>query len=187
MKMLILGLLMERDRHPYEIRQTIKDRHWDQVFRLRDGSLYYAVDQLRNDGLIEASEVIATPGEHRPDKTVYRITDKGREAFPELLYAQWEHPVFPHHPMFLGLPFAHRADPGRIAEIAESHLAACEARITRIRHALELKSSYLPRGAIHLMRGIIQLSETEREWLTELIADAERGGLQGPAVLPPEA
>ena len=62
MRLLILGLLMERERHPYEIRQTIKFRNWNESFNLRDGSLYlYAVDQLRQDGLIEASEVVPIP------------------------------------------------------------------------------------------------------------------------------
>jgi DNA-binding PadR family transcriptional regulator len=177
MRMMVLGLLLEKDRHPYEIRQTIKNRHWDQSFRLRDGSLYYAVDQMRNEGLIETAEIIATPGENRPDKTVYRITQAGREAFLNLFYEQLAQPAFPQHPLFLGLPFAHRADPKRVAGIAGIHLEACEGRITRVEEVLVRKGPQLPPGTAFLLRGIIAVSTAEREFLHELIEAAENGGL----------
>ena len=54
MKLVILGLLMEANRHTYEIRQTMKERGMNNYMKLQDGSLYYAMDQLHKDGLVEA-------------------------------------------------------------------------------------------------------------------------------------
>ncbi|WP_370636434.1 PadR family transcriptional regulator [Cohnella sp. CFH 77786] len=184
MKLLALGLLMERDRHPYEIRQTIKDRNWHVTFRVRDGSLYYAVDQMREDGLIEAAEVIPVPGDNRPDKTVYRITEKGKEAFLDLLYGQLGESHYPFHPFFPALPFIRHGDTALTAEFALRQLEACEARIERMKAVIELKQDYLPKGALHLLRGILRFSETERDWLKDVLADAESGALGDPCWSP---
>lgn len=183
-KLLILGLLMERDRHPYEIRQTMKERNWHVAFKVRDGSLYYAVDQLREGGLIEAAEIIPTQGDNRPDKTIYRITDKGNEAFLDLLYAQFGQTAVPFHPLFPGLPFVRRGEMDKVAALMEKQLADCEARIAKLSAVLEMKQAYLPRGAIHMIQGIIRFSETERDWLSGMLADARSGRLADPGYDP---
>lgn len=77
MKLAILGLLLEGDHHPYEIRIKMKDRGMDQYTKLQMGSLYYAVDRLVEEGYIEAVETIQS--DSRPDKTIYRITESGRK------------------------------------------------------------------------------------------------------------
>lgn len=86
MKLLILGILLERDMHPYEITLVMKERSMDQVIKLQTGSLYYAVDKLAAGGHIEAVEIIHSPD--RPDKTIYRITDKGKELMEQLILQQ---------------------------------------------------------------------------------------------------
>lgn len=58
MKLAILGLLLERNMHPYEITLVMKERSMDRITKLQMGSLYYAVDKLAQDGYIEALEVI---------------------------------------------------------------------------------------------------------------------------------
>ncbi|MFC5649414.1 PadR family transcriptional regulator [Paenibacillus solisilvae] len=177
MKLMILGLLMERERHPYDIRQTIKMRNWNESFKLRDGSLYYAVDQLREDELIEASEVVAVPGDNRPDKTIYRITDKGKSAFLDLLYAQLSQISYPQHPLFQALPFIRHSDPEKVEDLILKQLAACEQRIERMKMVLEIKETYLPKGSAMMIRGFIQFGETEKLWLTSLLDEAQAGTL----------
>ncbi|BBH22011.1 transcriptional regulator [Paenibacillus baekrokdamisoli] len=177
MKLMILGLLMESERHPYEIRQTIKMRNWSECFKLRDGSLYYAVDQLREDSLIEAAEVVSVPGDNRPDKTIYRVTDKGRAAFNELLYAQFKQISYPQHPLFLAMPFVRHSDPDKAIALIEEQLEASESRIQRMKAVLEIKEAFLPRGSAMMIRGFIQFSETERLWLTDVLTEARTGSL----------
>ncbi len=103
----ILGLLMERDHHGYEIRAQLRDRLglWANV---SFGSIYPALARLERDGFVEAvSAPIPTlgsmstgslageraslrsmrtsPGMGRKGRKVYRITSKGREEFARLL------------------------------------------------------------------------------------------------------
>ncbi|QHT59681.1 PadR family transcriptional regulator [Paenibacillus lycopersici] len=180
MKLLILGLLMERERHPYEIRQTIKLRNWNECFKLRDGSLYYAVDQLRQDGLIEAAEVVSVPGENRPDKTIYRITDSGREAFLQLLQEQFKHTSYPQHPLFLAMPFVRHGSSDLIEALVLKQLEDCETRLARMKFIMELKGSLIPRGSSLMIEGFIRFGETERAWLQQLLEETRSGKLFEP-------
>jgi DNA-binding PadR family transcriptional regulator len=75
----ILELLTERAMHPYEMQQLIRERHTDQVVKVRAGSLYHTVERLRHAGLIEAVET-GREG-RRPERTVYEITETGRDQF----------------------------------------------------------------------------------------------------------
>ncbi|MBB6732535.1 PadR family transcriptional regulator [Cohnella zeiphila] len=175
MKMMVLGLLMEYDRHPYDMRQAINDRNWNYAFKLRDGSLYYAVDQLRESGLIEASEVVPVPGEHRPDKTIYRITEAGREKFLELFYAQLEQSAYPQHPMMMAMPFLRHANQERIAEIAERQLEACRKRIEKMEAKLQERGNIMPSSSKRMLDGMILYGRAELAWLTDTLEEARSG------------
>ncbi|MBB3113243.1 DNA-binding PadR family transcriptional regulator [Paenibacillus phyllosphaerae] len=177
MKLLILGLLMERDLHPYEIRKIIKSRNWDESFKLRDGSLYYAVDQLRASGHIEPAEVVQVPGEKRPDKVIYHITEKGVAAFQELLIAQFKQISYPQHPVFSGLPFVRYAEPAKVEPFLAEHLEAGRKRIDRLKLVLERKAHYLPRGSTLMIEGFIAFGETECDWIERLLEEAKAGTL----------
>src|SRR5689334_6393452 len=75
----VLCLLRERPMHPYEMQRLIRQRHNDAFLDLKRGSLYHAIERLERAGLIE---IVETSREgRRPERTVYRLTEKGeREA-----------------------------------------------------------------------------------------------------------
>src|SRR3954463_16805448 len=79
----VLDLLLERPMHPYEIRQTIRHRHLDEYVKVKGGSLYHTVERLVADGLIEPVETEREG--RRPERTVYAITEAGREEFTDWL------------------------------------------------------------------------------------------------------
>ncbi len=103
----ILGLLMDRDHHGYEIRTQLRDRLgvWANV---SFGSIYPALARLERHGYVEAVAPLtprssalstgslsgeraslrslrATSGLGRRGRKVYRITDRGRQEFVALL------------------------------------------------------------------------------------------------------
>jgi len=103
----VLGLLMERDHHGYEIRSQLRDRLgiWANV---SFGSIYPALARLERHGLVEAvapaaprlaslstgslsgeraslRTLRASSGLGRRGRKVYRITDLGKEEFQSLL------------------------------------------------------------------------------------------------------
>ncbi|MUT68551.1 PadR family transcriptional regulator [Paenibacillus sp. NEAU-GSW1] len=176
-KLLVLGLLMEKDRHPYEIRQTIKGRNWDQTFRVKDGSLYYAVDQLKQEGLIEVAEMISVPGDNRPDKTVYRITESGKAKLLEMIYEQMKQGFYPQHPLFMTLPFVRHTDLSCVSTLVEQQLEASICRINHIESVLDYKKEWLPRGALVMIEGVLRFNRAEKEWLEHVLEEARNGRL----------
>src|ERR1700743_723467 len=73
----VLALLFERPMHPYEMAATLKQRHKEESIKLRFGSLYTVIELLLARGFIRAK---ATSREgKRPERTVYALTDAGRE------------------------------------------------------------------------------------------------------------
>src|SRR5882672_5507233 len=73
----VLGLLRERDMHPYEMQRQMHIRHTDDLLGLKRGSLYHAINQLQRDGLIESIET--SRAGRWPERTVYRLTADGDE------------------------------------------------------------------------------------------------------------
>jgi DNA-binding PadR family transcriptional regulator len=102
----ILGLLMERDYHGYEVRTQLRDRLgiWANV---SFGSIYPTLARLERRGCVEAvptesrmgslstgslsgeraslRSLRTTPGLGRRGRKVYRITERGRQEFVTLL------------------------------------------------------------------------------------------------------
>jgi DNA-binding PadR family transcriptional regulator len=78
---LVLELMVEGDLHPYEMRQKLLGRRRDLRVRITPGSLYRTVERLAEDGLIEVVET--SRAGRRPERTVYRVTEAGTDAYVE--------------------------------------------------------------------------------------------------------
>lgn len=81
----VLSLLNERAMHPYEMRSLMRERGHDRAFRIRESSVYDTVSRLAERGYIEPVEVNREG--RRPERTVYAVTELGRD---ELLVWLWE-------------------------------------------------------------------------------------------------
>ncbi len=84
LQIFILGVLSEGHHHPYDLKKIFKKNNIDEVSMINDGKLYYNFDSLQKKGCIEMIEVVHEEG--RPARTVYGITDKGREVLKEKIY-----------------------------------------------------------------------------------------------------
>jgi DNA-binding PadR family transcriptional regulator len=81
----VLSLLNERSMHPYEMRTLMRERGHDRTFKIRESSVYDTVTRLADRGFIEPVEVNREG--RRPERTVYAITEAGRD---ELLVWLWD-------------------------------------------------------------------------------------------------
>src|SRR5713226_3053419 len=87
----VLNLLDERSMHPYEMQQLIRERGLDQSVKLKGGSIYDTMERLVAAGLVEALET-SREG-RRPERTVYAITDAGRDEFRAWLQEMLSRPA----------------------------------------------------------------------------------------------
>ncbi len=75
----VLGLLAEAPVHPFALaRQLGGDGPLGRVFTVRRPLVYRAVERLHKGGLVERHR--SEPGEAGPERTVYRVTPRGRDA-----------------------------------------------------------------------------------------------------------
>lgn len=120
-KTLCLGVLTEGDHTGYEIKQRFEEA-FNHFFGAGFGSIYPALAQLSRDQLVTVQEV---EQDRRPDKKVYRLTDKGRQVLIDDLMA-----TPPRHKVrseFLVLMyFAHLLPPEQVGAIIDSQIAQWE-------------------------------------------------------------
>ncbi|MDR6435526.1 DNA-binding PadR family transcriptional regulator [Paenarthrobacter nicotinovorans] len=120
-----LALLAEEPMHPYEMYQLLMARHEDRLVKVRPGTLYHAVGRLEDNGLVEAT---GTEREgNRPERTLYRITDAGKDALDDRLRAMLstpvnEYPLFPH-----AIAEAHHLPAADVMELLEERVVALAA------------------------------------------------------------
>ncbi|GMR14075.1 MAG: hypothetical protein BMS9Abin29_2305 [Gemmatimonadota bacterium] len=76
---LILLLLAERATYGVDLLARI-DEHSEGTVRLNAGSLYRLIGQMLEEGLVEAVEAEAAPGQQGAPRKCYGVTTTGREA-----------------------------------------------------------------------------------------------------------
>lgn len=79
---IVIGLLRERDLHPYEMMRLIRQRGDDRLVPVANGTFYHTVSRLERQGLVES--LGTDRAGNRPARTTYRLTERGADAG-----AQW--------------------------------------------------------------------------------------------------
>jgi len=172
--LVVLGLLRERPMHPYEMQQTIRDEHTDQVIKLRAGSLYHTVERLQTLELITAVET-ARAG-RRPERTVYAITEEGRDEFTANLRQIISRPDR-EYPIFgAAMELLDSLEPAEAAELLERRLVALEAEIAGGEQvALLLAKRGLERVNVIELEYAQALRRAELVWCQQVIDDIHAG------------
>lgn len=173
MKLIILGLLMEGDKHPYEIQQVMHERNMEQYIKMAKGSLYYAVEQLLNKELIEVKKVVTD--QTRPDKTIYSITKSGKKDFQQLLKKQIQTESTHFHPMYTALAFIHHGNQDVIREALSERIAHTKMQLEMLERVYKLYGVHAPNGSQAIMENAHELCKVELKWLNKLQEDAEKG------------
>jgi DNA-binding PadR family transcriptional regulator len=171
----VLALLTVRAAHPYELHRFIVDTHKDYITGL-PRSLYHAVERLTADELIVPAKTDREG--RRPERTVYEITEEGREELATRLRQLLERPD-PDRRAFvaavsligcLPLPDARRALRGRAATI-EGALAGMDA------HLRALADSGLPEVLMLEVEYEQALQKAELDWIRGLLDRLDKGEL----------
>lgn len=85
----ILTKLMEGNSYPYKLKKALSEPiPFAQMGNLTESKLYYHFESLEKQQLIEEVEIIRE--DNRPDKHVFGITEKGRDALPAMIYKMIE-------------------------------------------------------------------------------------------------
>ncbi|MDV7245654.1 MULTISPECIES: PadR family transcriptional regulator [Rhodococcus] len=169
----ILGLLNERTMHPYEMYQ-LADTRRGRLVKIRPGSLYHTVNRL------EAERLVRTTGTdragNRPERTMYEITDSGRDALgrrvSDMLAAPArEYPQFP-----LALAEAHNLESGAVVDLLRERLGRLDQEIDEL--VASADGNEAPPRIFNLGNEyLLTVARAERDWLRALVSDIDSGTL----------
>ncbi len=172
----VMNLLMERPMHPYEMKLTMKERGHDQVIRLKGGSIYDTVERLEAGGFIKSQET-SREG-RRPERTVYAITEAGRDEITGWLAELLTQPVN-EYPQFGGaLAFVAALDKDEVTRLLKVRIALLDARIAGAEKQLKnFLGMGLPR--LFLVEGeyAVAMRRAELEWVRSIVDDIQSGKL----------
>ncbi|MGZ0147446.1 PadR family transcriptional regulator [Kribbella sp. WER1] len=176
--MAILGLLENGPLHPYGIQRLIKQWGKDQVVNVgQRTSLYRMIVRLEEAGLIAAG---ATERDERyPERTVYHLTDAGREVCREWLAEILTTPrnEFPEFPA--GLSFVMLMPPETAGELLERRRELLTQRISELRRELAstVDGQPIPRFALLETEYQVAVTVAEAEWIDGVLDELRSGTL----------
>lgn len=181
--MAVLELLHERDMHPYEMTQLMRERRVDYRVKLRPGSLYHTVERLEGQGIIE---VVGTHRQgRRPERTVYALTEAGRDLFVEQARAMLATPAeeYPRYPVALSaaneLEQADAMEQLRMRVVSlRARIAADHVLLDHVREEQVPVMYWIDQAYMHHQR------QSELDWTERLIEDLESGRVLWPDVTP---
>jgi DNA-binding PadR family transcriptional regulator len=173
----VLALLYERPMHPYEMVSTMRERGKHETVRLRYSSLYSVVGALEREGLIVPRETVREG--RRPERTVYGITDAGREEFLTWLRELLREPVKEYTQFAAGLSFLPGLPPEEAVALLKERVRRLEAETTEMRSRLDaaMEEYNLPRLFLVESEHELMLREAELGWVRGLVEDIEAGAL----------
>jgi DNA-binding PadR family transcriptional regulator len=171
-----MRLLHERPMHPYEMHQIVRDRGTDFVIKVRAGSLYHAVERLHRLALIEPVET-GRDG-RRPERTVYAITDAGRDEFTTnlrdlLRFPGEEFPVFA-----AALEMMAAIDRPAARRLLEQRTFALEGELAGVEQVMAtLAKTGLARINLVETEYVQHMIRAELSWVRGIIADIDSADL----------
>jgi DNA-binding PadR family transcriptional regulator len=175
----VLATLNEGPMHPYEIARLLKHRGKDQSIKIRYGSLYTVVQNLENQGFVTA-EGTARAG-RRPERTVYRLTDDGRDELEDRLRELVSEPV-KEYPLFeAALSLLGVLPPDDVIALLTERLRLLEVELAGTRGTLRelVVEQKLPRLFLIESEYALAMKQAETDWVRGLITELTDGSLEG--------
>jgi DNA-binding PadR family transcriptional regulator len=173
----VLSLLLERPMHPYEMKVMMQGRGHDRVIKIKGGSVYDTVERLNRLGFVEPVET-SREG-RRPERTIYSLTQSGRDELRAWLRELISRPVWEYPQFGAALAFMVGAgDKDEVVAMLHWRIVAVEAEIAASETVLQGTLSHgIPRIFVIEEEYGQAMRRAELEFVRRLIADLEEGGL----------
>jgi len=175
--LVVLATLVERPMHPYELASLLRERGKEDSTKINWGSLYTVVQNLEKHGYISAAGT-SRQG-RRPERTVYAITDAGREELEDWLrelvsVPEREYPRFETALSVIGV-----LPPDEVMDLLEQRVRALEIDLTAQRATLEHVRKEVPRIFLIETEFQLALREAEVAWVRSLLDELRDGTIPG--------
>jgi DNA-binding PadR family transcriptional regulator len=131
----VLPYLTEGPKHPYELSRLLREHGDDRSIKFNHGSLYMVVRQLAKAGFIVEQET--TREGQRPERTVYALTDAGRNELRDWLRELVEEPQHEYPQFVAALSLIAALPPSEVVELLGRRLGRLAEQRAEIRELID--------------------------------------------------
>jgi DNA-binding PadR family transcriptional regulator len=172
-RLVILGLLRERPLYGYEIKQIIEE-HMSDWTSIAFGSIYFALDKLAEERFVEKVQVERAG--KRPSRSVYEITDAGRQEFLRLLREVWGDLERQYFTIDIGLAFMDALPINEIKDYLNQRVVYLEKILEHLdSHQQEVAEQNAPPSAVAIFDHSRLHFQAELAWTRGLLAQVDKG------------
>lgn len=173
-RLVLLGLLRQRPLYGYEMKQIIEE-HMSDWTSIAFGSIYFALDKLAAEGFVE--NVGVEQAGKRPSRSVYQITQAGREEFLRLLRQGWQSVERQYFDVDIYLFFLADLPPDEVIGYLHQRRAALRGILERLQshRAEQLENPEVPRLAAAIFDHTLVHTQAELAWTEDLLEKLSRG------------
>ena len=173
-RLVILGLLRERPLYGYEIKQIIEE-HMSDWTSIAFGSIYFALDKLADEKFVEKVQV--EQENKRPARSVYQITDKGRDEFLRLLRESWQQAERQYFSIDICLFFLETLPLDEVKTYLRTRQTALQTALGYIQSHCDEQMALpeVPRLATAIFNHTLVHTQAELDWVTDLLYKLESG------------
>lgn len=168
---LILGILNERERNPYDITKMLSELQTKKWLPIADSTVYATINNLKKRSLIEGR----TEREgNLPEKTIYSITNNGEEELHSSVLAYLEEDSSTSSGFDIGILLMHNLNKPEIQTMLKKKLERLESSFYSIRKQIvsfEMDSGKIAFTALSMLKHRQHLIEAEIKTVKELIRD----------------
>jgi len=174
----VLAHLWERPMHPYELAATMRERGKEASIKLNYGSLYTVVEALEREKLIVPRETVREG--RRPERTVYALTEAGREKLIGWMRELVSKPVKEYPQFTAALSLMGVLPPDEVARLLEERAGRLEEFVRDTRSLME---HHMERGLSRLFlieeEHRLVLAQAEAKWVRDLAREVTEGTIDG--------
>ena len=168
----VLATVVQRPMHRYEMASLMRARGKDRDMNIKWGSLYTVVANLEKNELLRAVEV--TRHGARPERTVYQITDAGRDELVSWTRELIAEPTAEHTRFVAGLSVLATLSPADVAELLHNRLARLTESVDRLRAELAAAAD-VPRLFLVEDEYRIAMTQAEAAWTRSFLDELSAG------------
>jgi DNA-binding PadR family transcriptional regulator len=159
-ELIVLGLIIERPQHGYDLERVIECRGIRQWTEIGFSSIYYLLAKLEQRGLVHAPDAPTATKSRR----VFHATASGRQVAARSAFALIAEQRPAPNPLLAGVSNLSLLSRREYARALRDRLAHVDARITAVKEA-ESAQAPLALPAREVFSYSLSLLEAERSWL----------------------
>jgi DNA-binding PadR family transcriptional regulator len=173
----VLALLGYKPLHPYGVQRLLKQWGKENVVNVgQRASLYKTMERLATAGLIAVRET--ERDQQYPERTVYELTDAGREAAHAWIddIVRVPRPEYPEFPA--ALSFLMMLQPDEVLAALRERREAVAKALAQAKEGVAGAQQYgLPKVTLLDDEYLVAITEAELRWIEGVVAELESGGL----------